>query len=112
MAQAKKTCVIDKISSNNHDHKCISGNITTSISDHLPQFLIIENLKQTFLRTDVKRSFRNFQNYNETDFQKESDWSLVTKNSDINNEFETFLHIVIQKLDKHVSLSQKSKENI
>ena len=66
----------------NHDHKCSSGNITTSVSDHLSHFLIIEKRKQTPLRKDVKISFRSFQNFNETDFQNELNslgWSLVTK---------------------------------
>ena len=34
---------------NTQDHNSVSGNITTSISDHLPQFLVLENFlkKQT-----------------------------------------------------------------
>ena len=73
--------LIDNIFSDNHDHKCISGNTTTSISDHLPQVLIIGNLKQTPLRRDVKISFKNIQSFNETDLQielKELDWSVAT----------------------------------
>ena len=73
--------LIDNIFSDNHDHKCISGNTTTSISDHLPQVLIIGNLKQTPLRKDVKISFKNIQSFNETDLQielKELDWSVAT----------------------------------
>ena len=73
--------LIDNIFSDNHHHKCISGNTTTSISDHLPQVLIIGNLKQTPLRKDVKISFKNIQSFNETDLQielKELDWSVAT----------------------------------
>ena len=73
--------LIDNIFSDNHDHKCISGNTTTSISDHLPQVLIIGNLKQTPLRKDIKISFKNIQSFNETDLQielKELDWSVAT----------------------------------
>ena len=38
---------IDNIVMNSYEHNSNSqsGNITTYISDHLPQFLIIENLK-------------------------------------------------------------------
>ena len=73
--------LIDNIFSDNHDPKCISGNATTSMSDHLPQVLIIGNLKQTPLRKDVKISFKNIQSFNEADLQnelKELDWSVVT----------------------------------
>ena len=40
----------------------ITGNIATSISDHLGQFLLISNLppsKNQMLNTDEKRLFRN-----------------------------------------------------
>ena len=43
-----KATLIDNIFTNSYklDSICLSGNITTYISDHLPQFLVIENLKQ------------------------------------------------------------------
>ena len=37
--------LIDNIFVNNPSFKYLSGNITTSISDHLPQFIILENFK-------------------------------------------------------------------
>ena len=41
--------LIDNILINSYENKCTSGNITTSFSYHLPQFLIIENFKgQTY----------------------------------------------------------------
>ena len=44
----KTATLIDNIFTNSYKHNsnCLSGNITTFISDHLPQFLITENLKQ------------------------------------------------------------------
>ena len=48
----KTATLIDSIFTNsyNHNSNCVSGNITTYISDHLPQFLIIENLKQLLFK--------------------------------------------------------------
>ena len=37
--------LIDNILINSYENKCTSGNITTSVSSHLAQFLIIENFK-------------------------------------------------------------------
>ena len=37
--------LIDNIPINTYEDKCTSANITTSVSYHLPQFLIIENFK-------------------------------------------------------------------
>ena len=34
--------LIDNILINNNVLNCISGNIATSISDHLPQFIVLE----------------------------------------------------------------------
>ena len=45
----RTTTLIDNMLINSYENKCSSGNITTSFSDHLPQFLIIENFKgQTY----------------------------------------------------------------
>ena len=41
---------IDNILINSNENKCTSGNITTSVSDHLPQFLIIKTLKAKHTR--------------------------------------------------------------
>ena len=44
----KKTAILtDNIFTNGYKYNsnCVSGSITTYISDHFPQFLIIENLK-------------------------------------------------------------------
>ena len=48
----------DNIFKNSYKHNSIylSGNITTYISDHLPQFLVIENLKQPFHLTKILQS--------------------------------------------------------
>ena len=41
----KTATLIDNIFVNGQTQKYNSGNITTSISDHLPRFIIIENCK-------------------------------------------------------------------
>ena len=52
--------LIDNILYNNMTKNIISGNITTSISDHFTQFLLISNQnpfsKNQMLNTDEKRS--------------------------------------------------------
>ena len=55
--------LIDYILYNNVTENIISGNITTSISDQLTQFLLISNhnpfSKHEMLNIDEKRPFRN-----------------------------------------------------
>ena len=43
----KTATLIDNILINNNVLSCISGNITTSISDHLPQFIVLDSLLGT-----------------------------------------------------------------
>ena len=96
--------LIDNIFTNNSEHNCVSGNITNHISDHLPQFLIIEDLKQTPSKEIPTISFRDYKNFSDDAFKaelSELDWSLVTENSEVNLGFETFVQLVSRILDKH-----------
>ena len=102
----EKITLIDNIFTNSYKHNsnCVSGNITTFISDHLPQFFFIENLKQPSLKQNPPISFRNYKNFNEETFKTELyelDWSFVTENNDINLDFETFLCFINRISDKH-----------
>ena len=74
--------LIDNILINSYENKCTSGNITTSVSDHLLQFLIIEYFKdQTYKIENPKAAIWYYKNFNSESFQsniKEIDWSLAT----------------------------------
>ena len=101
----KLTTLIDNIFTNNHKHNYVSGNITTYISDDLPQLLIIEDLKQTTSKEIPTISFRDYKNFSDDAFKaelSELDWSLVTENSEVNLAFETFVRLVNSILNKHV----------
>ena len=78
----KTATLIDNIFTNSYKHNsnCLSGNITTYISDHLPQFLIIENLKLPSFKQNPPISFRDYKNFNEEAFKTELyelDWSIT-----------------------------------
>ena len=87
----KTATLIDNILINNNVLNCISGNITTSISDHLPQFIVLDSLLGT--STDVDSSqilYRSFKNFNEENFSNdinEINWAFATENNDINLGF-------------------------
>ena len=56
--------LIDNILLNYHEHQCISGNLTTYISDHLPRFIIVENSLENIIdRNDDQIEFRNYKNF-------------------------------------------------
>ena len=103
--------LIGNILINSYENKCTSGNVTTSVSDHLPQFLIIENFKgQTYKIKNPKATIRDYKNFNSESFQsdiKEIDWSLAAENNDVDLGFETSFKLFSRTLDKHASYKEK-----
>ena len=65
----RSATLIDNIFLNTQLHKQTSGNITTSISDHLPQFTILEKILRT--RNIIGKeqiTYTDFKNFNESEF--------------------------------------------
>ena len=65
----KSATLIDNILINHFEYKCISGNITSFISDHLPQFIICEFLVIVITKNDNQTVFRDFKNLNMDTFE-------------------------------------------
>ena len=105
----RSATLIDNIFLNTQRHKQTSGNITTSISDHLPQFTILEKILGT--RNIIGKeqiTYRDFKNFNEIEFIcdiQSIDWSYATQNNNANLGFEIFLRLFNKCLDKQ-SLSK------
>ena len=110
----KSATLIDNIFLNYHEHQCISGNLTTNISDHLPQFIIVENLLENIIdRKDYQTEHRDYQNFNTDVFKREIDqidWFLATGNTDLNLSFEIFLRHIEKTLDKHAPPKKTSRK--
>ena len=107
----------DNILLNNYENKSTSGNFTsTSISDHLPQFLIIENFKgQTCKIKNPKAIIRDYNNFNSKSFQsdiKEIDWSLATEIDDVDLGFETFFKLFSRTFDKHAPCKEVRRKKM
>ena len=67
----KSATLIDNILINQYEYKCISGNIASLISDHLPQFTIFENFKENNItKNDNQTLLRDFKNFNMDVFER------------------------------------------
>ena len=66
IANGNKPSLVDNIFSNTIE-KCISGNILDKISDHLPNLLIFETIKNKPKPKNIRR--RNMKKSNELNFQ-------------------------------------------
>ena len=110
----KTATLTDNILINNSVLNCISGNITTSISDHLPQFIVLDSLLG--ISTDGNSSqilYRSFKNFNEENFSNDINkinWTFATENNDINLGFETLPCLTDKMLDKHAPVKCIRKE--
>ena len=78
----KSATIIDNIFGNNPSFKYLSGNITTSTSDHLPQFIILENFKGSNLkREQISTTYRDFRYFNINSLKRdlqEINWNMPT----------------------------------
>ena len=87
----------DIIFVNNPSFKHLSGNTTISVSDHLPQFIVVENFKANNIT-----SKRINTTYNEFHF--------FTENNDVNLGFETLLQLFHSILDRHILINKSKRK--
>ena len=91
----KTATLIDNIFVNGPVQKYNSGNITMSISDHLPQFIMIENGKgDNPNHKTAKTTYKDYENFDMDSFKLDLQgiyWTFATHNNDVNLGFEAFL---------------------
>lgn len=106
--------LIDNIFFNSITHHTISGNIIHDLSDHLPNFLIIN--KFSSLPKNFKISRRDYSKFNEEAFLKDIgsiDWTLEFSDEDNSSVmFDRFYSKVSSFVDKHIPLRYLSNREI
>ena len=96
--------LIDNIFSNCTDPQIISGNLTSTISDHLPQFFIYPGMNKNFIPRKHNIYRRSLINYDKnellSDF-KNLDWEVISKinDNDTNKSFNLFFSEINSLLD-------------
>ena len=92
----------------------ISGNLVSKISDHLPQFLIVENLKVNY---KVLNYYKNdFSKFDEEKFINDFsllDWNNISSDyMDAVTKFDIFYDQISQFINSHVPRRKLSKREI
>ena len=87
--------LIDNIFSNCTSTQIISGNLTSAISDHLPQFFIHPNFNKSFVPRKHNLFRRNLNNYDKASFSRDflnTDWfhTIDIAKGDTNGSFNSF----------------------
>ena len=105
--------LIDNIFLNSIEHSIISGNIVYDLTDHLPNFIIINKLLDT--TDDVNCFRRDYSKFNEENFindMSQINWQHVLyPNSGPSDMFNRFYSKLLEKVDEYVPLKKFQKMN-
>ena len=83
------------------------------LSDHLPNFLIINTFSS--LSNNFESYRRDFSSFNESNFLHDvqaADWIGDSANIDVNSRFDTFYSVLSNLVDKHFASIKMSKRQV
>ena len=108
------TTLIDNIFSNVIDPDIISGNLTATISDHLPQFAIIPNMIGNISGNKSKIYERDWSKFDREDFilhYFSVDWEVLLKidEKNVGNSIKMYLDRINMLLDNYALLKRINK---
>ena len=106
--------LIDNIFFNSIEHFIISGNLVYDLTDHLPNFIILN--KFSSLPSSVKVYKRDYFKFNQASLISEIqtvDWQIVfTSDTDPSCNFDCFYSKISQIVDKHIPIKQLSRREL
>ena len=103
--------LIDHIYFNSLEHHTVSGNLLWDISDHLPNFLIINELTcSSYKPTIYKREYSSYKEEGLLAEVQSVNWEeVVPAEADVEQLFDSFHNKLTEIVDKHVPLKRVSK---
>ena len=106
--------LIDNIFFNSIEHFIISGNLVYDLTDHLPNFIILN--KFSSLPSSVKVYKRDYFKFNQASLINEIqtvDWQIVfTSDTDPSCMFDYFYSKISQIVNKHIPIKQLSRREL
>ena len=106
--------IIDNIFSNNCEMNTVSGNLLSQISDHFPQFLIINNITVDYRTCSLFQ--HDYSKFNESSFINdfnELTWNeMDDENIDINHKFNSFHEKVHATVVQHAPLKKVNHKQL
>lgn len=108
-----KPSLVDNIFINNLDIECTSGNLYHKISDHMPNFIIMENIE--YLRkVDNKIIIRDMSEFNENNFLEDIDTykikKEISKSNDVSDYYNIFHGHFLNAIDKNAPVKTLTKK--
>ena len=106
--------LIDNIFSNYINDNNISGNFLETISDHLPNFMIIPDYLKSELKVKYKK--RDYSNFNEKDYIADViNYQKIQKtfnSENASNKYDIFYEHLNSTIDKHAPLRYLTKNEV
>jgi len=114
---ARSKTLIDNIFSNLKTDNFKAGNLTVSLSDHLPQYLLAKNIFCSPPNSKTKVYERNWKHFDQNLFNDEFDntnWNdiLNLDLNDCNYSLESLLEAINKLLDKYAPFRKLSKQDM
>ena len=105
-----KPSLLDNIFANTIEHDPISGNLTNKISDHLPNFLILQQFDKDIKPIKITR--RNYTKFKEdqfiTDINNANIKSKIESSDDTNEKYDILHNHILSTINKHAPLKTLS----
>ena len=106
----------DNVFSNIISPEAISGNLTATISDHLPQFMIVPNVFSNPLLNKANIFEKDWSNFDQENFILDYfsiDWDVALKleEQNVNYSTESFLNKINSLLSNYVPLKKSTSTN-
>ena len=111
---SKSASLIDNIFYNDIETSSNGGNLTTSISDHFPQFCLLDIFDKDRPKKEIKFG-RSYKHFNQNEFEnelKKIDWNHVLQGKNSDSAFEFFFKTVEKLLDEMAPVRRLSKKEM
>ena len=108
----QKPTLTDNIFVNLFNKELKSGNLVAKISDHLPNFIIIENINKKISKQKMKvRDLHSFDKDKYPEDLKELEDLHLQKHNNVNQMFKGYYDKLLLIINKHIKLYPKKKLN-
>lgn len=110
---AHSATLIDNIFFNSLDYKTFSGNIVHDLTDHLPNFLIIDSFNLSTKASIFRRDYSKLNTQKLVKEYQEIDWhEKFSDLKDVNDIYATFLTVSTNIINKFVPLRKLSRREV
>ena len=113
IVHGNKPSIVDNIFTNAITKTIKSGNLLCKLSDHMPNFSFIVDIKIT--KKKEKRFFRNFKNFNEIKYRDDLAHIDITDfltSSNVNEIYDAYHEKLLKVINMHAPLKKLSRKEI